>query len=730
MSDLAKLGIQVDTKDLEKGVASLNRFNTSSTSANNNVKMLATGMTGAARIFAGAVAAMNKGIVNLVAVTKGASAEQLRSAKNAEVFANSIYKASLSQEKLVASTNKTTSALKKQATQLSFLNSINKVTGVVGLSGKSASLSAEAFAIPRAERPNKFNTANIAAQFQDIAVTAQMGMNPMTIALQQGTQLSAILNSMKSPLEGIKDAFKSVINPVSLLTIAFVALITVGLQFVNWTEVGKTAASAIGDSMDFLANNIETLTLMITALSVVLLTVYGGAITAFITSTTLAGITALKAGAQMVAAWIMGLGPIAWIVAGIVAVSAALIAFKDQINNLLGFDLFASLKKGINFIIGTFVGMFKALVAAAVWGWNKIKSIWSDTETKGFLETIDETIQQSMSKDYVGSLAKGFKNLGNTIRTVFDGLTEKQKKIIDGLFAGLQKDTDKLKLEAALVGKTSYEVAKLSKEQEILQKLKEKDIELTPDLRKELDDLTTSYASASEEARSAKENFEFVKSVASDFFTGMRKDLMDGKKAWEAFGDAMINIADKILDKLTQLGVDTLFDALGKSGISWAGLFGSSLGVTTSTATGSTASADSMMKSSSSILDNFKLSANAKGNVFTNGIYDKPTFFAFANGGSFGVMGEAGPEAVMPLKRSSNGSLGVAMVDNKSSDSNVVINVINNSNSRSTVQQRETNQGFEIDVLIDEMIGEKLSTPGTASNTSLRQVSNMSLVRR
>lgn len=56
---------------------------------------------------------------------------------------------------------------------------------------------------------------------------------------------------------------------------------------------------------------------------------------------------------------------------------------------------------------------------------------------------------------------------------------------------------------------------------------------------------------------------------------------------------------------------------------------------------------------------------NAKGNVydspslskFSGGIYDSPQFFAFAKGA--GVFAEAGPEAIMPLKRSSDGSLGV-----------------------------------------------------------------------
>jgi|TARA_R100000482_G_scaffold123969_1_gene75254 hypothetical protein len=57
---------------------------------------------------------------------------------------------------------------------------------------------------------------------------------------------------------------------------------------------------------------------------------------------------------------------------------------------------------------------------------------------------------------------------------------------------------------------------------------------------------------------------------------------------------------------------------------------------------------------------------NAKGNVFAEnkivpfaygGIVDKPTLFPMANGA--GLMGEAGPEAIMPLRRGADGRLGV-----------------------------------------------------------------------
>lgn len=52
----------------------------------------------------------------------------------------------------------------------------------------------------------------------------------------------------------------------------------------------------------------------------------------------------------------------------------------------------------------------------------------------------------------------------------------------------------------------------------------------------------------------------------------------------------------------------------------------------------------------------------AKGGAFTNSVVSKPT--AFSSSGGPGVMGEAGPEAIMPLTRGSDGSLGVrAQVD-------------------------------------------------------------------
>ena len=50
----------------------------------------------------------------------------------------------------------------------------------------------------------------------------------------------------------------------------------------------------------------------------------------------------------------------------------------------------------------------------------------------------------------------------------------------------------------------------------------------------------------------------------------------------------------------------------------------------------------------------------AKGGDFTNQIVDTPTLFSFARGTKLGEMGEAGPEAIMPLERGKDGRLGVS----------------------------------------------------------------------
>ena len=76
----------------------------------------------------------------------------------------------------------------------------------------------------------------------------------------------------------------------------------------------------------------------------------------------------------------------------------------------------------------------------------------------------------------------------------------------------------------------------------------------------------------------------------------------------------------------------------------------------------------------------------AQGGMFTNSVVSNPTPFGMSNGAK-GVMGEAGPEAIVPLARTRNGDLGVRMMGDAGGGGtvvNVVVNVTESGSSSST----------------------------------------------
>lgn len=111
------------------------------------------------------------------------------------------------------------------------------LASTAAIKGRNAALAAT----PRGGSAQGFQTANIAAQFQDIAVTSAMGMNPLQIALQQGTQLSSVLSTMgngRQVVAGLAAAFTSLISPVSLVTIGLVAGGAAAIQYFSSLELG------------------------------------------------------------------------------------------------------------------------------------------------------------------------------------------------------------------------------------------------------------------------------------------------------------------------------------------------------------------------------------------------------------------------------------------------------------------------------------------------------------
>lgn len=84
----------------------------------------------------------------------------------------------------------------------------------------------------------------IGAQFQDIGVQLAGGQSPFLIAMQQGTQLSFLLQMMQGQGLGVgaslAAAFKSILSPLSLITIAAIAAFGYLIQY--FTQADEAAA--------------------------------------------------------------------------------------------------------------------------------------------------------------------------------------------------------------------------------------------------------------------------------------------------------------------------------------------------------------------------------------------------------------------------------------------------------------------------------------------------------
>lgn len=152
-----------------------------------------------------------------------------------------------------------------------------------------------------------------------------------------------------------------------------------------------------------------------------------------------------------------------------------------------------------------------------------------------------------------------------------------------------------------------------------------------------------------------------VKSSLDGAFSNVTSMLEGNKVTWKSWGISVLQIIEKVALQMA------VVNAMGSASSS-SGLLGSLVGGVASFFGGSAAGASTASSGTAiqSAVANFQF--NAQGGVYdspslsaySNGVYNSPQLFAFAQGA--GVFAEAGPEAIMPLTRASDGSLGVRAV--------------------------------------------------------------------
>jgi phage-related minor tail protein len=183
-----------------------------------------------------------------------------------------------------------------------------------------------------------------------------------------------------------------------------------------------------------------------------------------------------------------------------------------------------------------------------------------------------------------------------------------------------------------------------------------------PDRITERDQLPDDFGKATDRARA---NTDALGISAAGFARTMSKAFADATAGGKKFDDVLRQLALRLSD----MTVAQAFRPLARSLAAGLGdLFGGVFGEDPGTRGRRGRAPDAI-----SLMDSFGgLTAFAAGGVIAT-----PAYFPLGPGGlgnGFGVAGEAGPEAILPLARGRDGRLGVAM-NGASAAANVTVNI-------------------------------------------------------
>ncbi|WP_316562328.1 phage tail tape measure protein [Mixta calida] len=267
---------------------------------------------------------------------------------------------------------------------------------------------------------------------------------------------------------------------------------------------------------------------------------------------------------------------------------------------------------------------------------------------------------------------------------------------------------------------------RLSIQREFLDKQNDLNIRYqSGDIEKSLYDKNTAAlkSAMSDRMKIQDDYYQSLDAMQSDWFSGAKDGLADWLDSSSNYSSSAANIVSSSLDS----ALDTVSSALAGNKVSWkdwsvsvlsmiakvalqmaavnavSGIFGSFAGSLGGAAAGSAAGS---LSGGGAMGMPTSFNAYALGGVvsspdlskYSNSIVSSPTMFAFAKGA--GLMGEAGPEAIMPLTRAADGSLGVRAIggDGGNGGTTIAVNApvtiegsgageVNNANTASTAQQ-------------------------------------------
>lgn len=321
----------------------------------------------------------------------------------------------------------------------------------------------------------------------------------------------------------------------------------------------------------------------------------------------------------------------------------------------------------------------------------------------------------------------------------------------ESALVGIEKEILQTQLDLGVITADNYREQVIAIDK--MQRTKERDIKLEQlqnnliatrlDLAKQLLDPKNAGDIASINAKAEAASQAYLLEVdgvnrvyeAQKKSKGLTEDLTDRQLAYgEVFKKSFDGMADAVIEftktgKLNFKGmIDSMIEGLiryemeQQARLAYAAfrpglmnLVGSVFGNVGNTGSMTGTMAGPVASAKGSVYDT-GLKTFAKGGMFTNSVVNQPTLFKFAQG--TGLMGEAGPEAIMPLKRDSNGNLGVRSGNN---GGNVDVVVNNYSTAQAETKETVDSRGNrKIEVVIGDMTAGEITRNGSASQKAIR----------
>lgn len=273
MTDIARLGAEFDGRSLETAVKILDKLSVEAAAAEVASKKLAQTQTSASAAIARGNAQAASSALKIAQASGNATAAEIKQLRAQSQSAAAAYSAAQALD------TQASAALKAAQANLSLADAAQKVvTSQTLASGGTEAFNNSLRSMGQTAGQQQANMTNMISQFQDIGVTAAMGMNPMLIALQQGSQMSLVFANAAMQAGGPGGAVKllgqslvGLVSPISLVTIGLTAAAAVAIQYamslvgatdeskkLEWASNGLADVQGVlGDIMDLTTGKVK-----------------------------------------------------------------------------------------------------------------------------------------------------------------------------------------------------------------------------------------------------------------------------------------------------------------------------------------------------------------------------------------------------------------------------------------------------------------------------------------